>query len=126
MKIKPASRAGFTLTEIMIVVGIIALLSEIAIPYFIEARGTAAQSSCINNLRQIDGAKQQWALEELRAPTAIPTFDDIAVYLGHGDPASLQLICPLDPSKTFDNSYKMNDLTLGPECKLVPTHLLPF
>ena len=125
MKIKPAGRAGFTLTEVMIVVGIIALLAEIAIPYFLEARGTAAKSICINNLRQIDGAKQQWALEELRAPTATPTFEEMAAFLVHGD-STLQLNCPLDPSRSFDRSYKMNDLTLPPECKMDPTHALPY
>jgi len=55
-------RKNFTLVEIMIVVAIIGLLAAIAIPNFIQARNKARRDSCINNLRQIDGAKEQAAM----------------------------------------------------------------
>ena len=60
---KISRKAGFTLVEIMIVVAIIGLLAAIAIPNFIKARATSQQNACINNLRQIDAAINQWALE---------------------------------------------------------------
>jgi prepilin-type N-terminal cleavage/methylation domain-containing protein len=60
MKMK---RSGFTLVEIMIVVAIIALLAAIAVPSFMSARTKSMQSSCLNNLRLIDGAMQQYALD---------------------------------------------------------------
>jgi len=71
MRIKTNRKSGFTLVEIMIVVAIIGLLAAIAIPNFVKARGTAQKNACINNLRQIDGAKEQWALEN-RASIGAP------------------------------------------------------
>jgi prepilin-type N-terminal cleavage/methylation domain-containing protein len=56
-------RSGFTLVEIMIVVAIIGLLAAIAIPSFMKARAQSQKNGCINNLRQIDAAKEQYALE---------------------------------------------------------------
>jgi type II secretory pathway pseudopilin PulG len=50
----------------MIVVAIIGLLAAIAIPNFVKARTTAQKNACINNLRQIDGAIQQWPWKQER------------------------------------------------------------
>src|SRR5437870_12444924 len=68
---------GFTLVEIMIVVAIIGLLAAIAIPNFVKARTTAQKNACIANLKQIQSAKEQWALETKAAPTATPVDTDL-------------------------------------------------
>jgi prepilin-type N-terminal cleavage/methylation domain-containing protein len=81
MKIKSSLKAAFTLVEIMIVVAIIGLLAGIAIPNFIKARETARKNACINNLRLIDTAIQQWALEANKNENDSVKLDSLSAYL---------------------------------------------
>lgn len=102
----------------MIVVAIIGLLAAIAVPNFLKSRTTAQLNACINNLRQIDGAIQQYALENKKAPSASVSESDITPYLKNS------VICPAGGSSFLD-SYSVSDVSSHPQCLRVPTHLLP-
>jgi prepilin-type N-terminal cleavage/methylation domain-containing protein len=121
MKITKSRSNGFTLVEIMIVVAIIGLLAAIAIPNFIKARTTAQANACINNLRQIDAAAQQWALETHQLGTAVYTDTDIVSYLGRGTGSTANVVCPADPAATFATSYTTVNTSVAPACKIAPT-----
>ena len=119
MKNRTSRKSGFTLVEIMIVVAIIGLLAAIAIPNFVKARTTSQKNACINNLRQIDGAIQQWALENKKAATAVVVAGDVLPYL------KSTVVCPAG-GVAFSDSYTVSDVATKPLCKLVATdHVLP-
>ena len=123
MKINTSRKAGFTLVEIMIVVAIIGLLAAIAIPNFVKARKTSQTNACINNLRQIDGAKQQWALEEGKKTSDSPGNSELQPYLGRGTAGSVDNVyCPLEGSAAaaFDG-YTIGNVGTAPVCDNLDT-----
>lgn len=119
MKMSKQGKSAFTLVEIMIVVAIIGLLAAIAIPNFVKARTTAQMNACINNLRQIDGAIQQWALEAKKDTNATVGEADVTPYLKNS------ITCPAGGT-SFADSYTVTTVAAQPVCQRVPaTHKLP-
>lgn len=113
MRINTNRKSGFTLVEIMIVVAIIGLLAAIAIPNFVKARTTAQKNACINNLRQIDGAKEQWALENKKKSGDEIVEADVNGYIKGGAPT-----CPAG------GTYTYGIVDAKPTCG-VTDHVLP-
>ena len=77
-------RGGFTLVEIMIVVAIIALLAAIAVPGFLRARKRSQASRVVNDLRLIDSAVDQYAIENNKATGATVNSADWSIYMKKG------------------------------------------
>ena len=78
------NRGGFTLVEIMIVVAIIALLAAIAVPNFLRARKRSQATRMLEDLRVIDSAIDQYAIETNKAGAATVVWTDIQKYLKKG------------------------------------------
>ena len=99
-------KRGFTLIEIMIVVLIIAVLLAIAIPNFLRARETSRAKSCCANLRQIETAKEQWAMDTKASATDAP--------------ASMAVLAPdymkNTPECPSDGAYTIADMSTRPTC----------
>ena len=78
------NRGGFTLVEIMIVVAIIALLAAIAVPNFLRARKRSQATRILEDLRLLDSAGDQYAIETNKTSGMSPGFGDLKNYLKTG------------------------------------------
>jgi prepilin-type N-terminal cleavage/methylation domain-containing protein len=74
-------RSGFTLVEIMIVVAIIALLAAIAVPGFLRARKRSQAAKILNDLRMIDAAVDQYAIETAKTTGSTVDVTDWTNYV---------------------------------------------
>lgn len=106
---------GFTLVEIMIVVLIIGILLAIAVPNFIKARESSRAKTCVANLRQIESAKEQWAMEMKKGATDTPGWADL---VGGNAYMKAQPSCP------SGGGYTIGDVATAPICSTGGTHVL--
>jgi hypothetical protein len=95
--------------SIAISILILPLLLAIALPNFVKARAVAQMNACIQNLHQIETAKERWALENKKTANDTPTAQDLQPYL------KTQLTCPAGGVYTF------NPVSQSPTCS-IPTH----
>ncbi len=119
------SKKGFTLVEIMIVVAIIGLLAAIAIPSFMRSREVAQANTCINNLRQIDSAKQQWAMAEGKTDAQAVAWNstemaEVNTYIRGGMPW-----CPLSDGESQAEAYDYTTVGTNAVCQMDQTTFDP-
>lgn len=98
----------------MIVVAIIGLLMAIAVPNFIKTRQLAQSRACINNLRQIQAAKQVWGVEKSKGTAEVPVDLDLV---------GPTLYLKIKPSCPAGGTYTYNSLGAAATCS-IPDHTL--
>src|SRR6266542_1472193 len=79
------------------------VLAAISIPNFTRARSTGQANAVINNLRRLDSAKQQWALEKKKSATDVPTLSDLEPYMGRRGEGS--------PPSVMGETYKLGSVS---------------
>jgi prepilin-type N-terminal cleavage/methylation domain-containing protein len=107
------NRWAFTLVEIMMVVAIIGMLCVIAIPSYVRSREASTTKACMNNLRQIDGAKDRFAIENGKQDGYPVTQLDIEPYF-----LKKWEKCPAG------GGYWINDVGTDPTCGLAGGHTI--
>ncbi len=99
------------LMKIAAMVAIFAILASMAVPNLIKSRATAKSTVVMNNLRQLENAKQQWAAEQKAAPDAVPAAEDLKRYLGRSGSDGL-------PEPVAGEKYNIGKLGESPSAQL--------
>jgi prepilin-type N-terminal cleavage/methylation domain-containing protein len=104
---KMTNKSGFSLLEVMIVVTIIGFLAGLGIPSLMRARAKTQETRCIDNLRLMSGAKDQWAVENYANNGDPCTETDVTPYFKRGFPT-----CPAN------GQYTVADVGEDPTCNI--------
>src|SRR5437016_4173312 len=97
----------------ILIVAALTVVVAAFLPAFIRARTTPAMNYCVNTLRMLDGAKQQWVLENRRSPGDSVSWNDITPYL------KMPLVC------SRGGTYILGRVGELPRCSTGGTHTLP-
>jgi len=103
------------------VIALVGFFAYIAIPNFLKVRFTSSPTACINNLRQIDGAKNEWAVENSKTNGTVATENDIKPYIKLDSKGNLPK-CPQGGIYTIGKVGENPTCSLG---KTTPGHALP-
>jgi prepilin-type N-terminal cleavage/methylation domain-containing protein len=118
------NRGGFTLVEIMIVVAIIALLAAIAVPNFLRARKRSQATRILEDLRLIDSAIDQYAIENNKSGGMNVDWTDIQKYLKNGsvlyNSGGTDLLTNSFVGYSVDSLPKLSDVTYGKLSDVAP------
>src|SRR3954470_6124148 len=104
-----ARQRGFTLIELMIVVTIFGMLLGLALPNLIKARVRARQQLCIENLSQIESAKQIWGVENAKKDGDVPAQTELI---------GPSLYMKLDPVCPAGGTYSLNGIGFNATCTI--------
>jgi prepilin-type N-terminal cleavage/methylation domain-containing protein len=101
-------RRGFTLLEIMVIVAIIGFVVAVAMPNLFKSRDKAQRDSCIENLRQLDSAQQQWGVQNNKGNTDTVALTDLIPFLDKSK----------NPSCPGGGAYAVTTVGANPTCTL--------
>lgn len=99
---------GFTLVEIMIVVTILGILAAIVAPYYVRAREEAKAKACICNLKEIEGAKERWAISMDVDRWAVPEWTELVPDFLKTEPH-----CPAGGTYAIGDSHTIPTCDIG-------------
>jgi prepilin-type N-terminal cleavage/methylation domain-containing protein len=120
MHTKNQRMRGFTLVEIMIVIGIMSILLAVAIPHFVKARGNSYAKTCQSNLKNILGAKERWAMENNQDATSTPAMNELVQTYLKSTPQ-----CPAGGTYTVGSMGELPVCNVGGTPGAYDAHIVP-